>query len=84
MRAVACADTPRLGRNPPTDAAEDLRKVSIHDPRKLFAQWLLVDQQMNPRVVMAVGGWNSFAAIEPYLNSPTEDVVDEAFADISL
>lgn len=26
---------------------------------------------------MAVGGWDSFAAIEPYLNAPSEDVIDE-------
>jgi integrase len=59
---------------------EDFRKVSTHDLRRRFAQRLLVDQQMNPRVVMAVGGWDSFAAIEPYLNAPSEEVVDDAFA----
>ena len=63
---------------------EDFRKVSTHDLRRRFAQRLLVDEGMNPRVVMAVGGWDSFAAIEPYLNSPTEDVVDEAFREASV
>jgi len=63
---------------------EDFRKVSTHDLRRRFAQRLLVDEAMNPRVVMAVGGWDSFAAIEPYLNTPTEDVVDEAFRDAAL
>jgi len=63
---------------------EDFRKVSTHDLRRRFAQRLLVDEGMNPRVVMAVGGWESFAAIEPYLNAPTEDVVDEAFREASL
>jgi hypothetical protein len=33
---------------------------------------------------MAVGGWDSFAAIEPYLNAPREDVIDEAFTEASL
>lgn len=28
---------------------------------------------------MRVDGGSSFQAIEPYLNEPTEDVVDEAF-----
>jgi hypothetical protein len=46
-------------------------------------QRLLVDENMNPRVVMQVGGWSSFQAIEPYLNAPTEDVVDEAFASVN-
>jgi hypothetical protein len=34
---------------------------------------------MNPRVVMTVGGWDSFQAIEPYLNAPTAEVVNKAF-----
>jgi hypothetical protein len=28
---------------------------------------------------MAVGGWDSFAAIEPYLNAPSEQVINDAF-----
>jgi hypothetical protein len=39
---------------------------------------------MNPRVAMQVGGWSSFQAIKPYLNSPTEAVVDDEFADVEL
>ena len=63
---------------------EDFRHVSSHDLRRRFAQRLLVDREMNPRVVMQVGGWDSFQAIEPYLNAPTEDVVDEAFEEAGL
>jgi len=58
--------------------------VSSHDLRRRFAQRLLVDRQMNPRVVMAVGGWDSFQAIEPYLNAPTADVVNDAFEEAGL
>lgn len=39
---------------------------------------------MNPRVVMDVGGWNSFSVIEPYLNAPTDQVINEAFAEARL
>ena len=63
---------------------DDFRYVSSHDLRRRFAQRLLVDRQMNPRVVMAVGGWDSFQAIEPYLNAPTPDVVNEAFEEAGL
>lgn len=63
---------------------EDFQYVSSHDLRRRFAQRLLVDHSMNPRVVMAVGGWDSFQAIEPYLNAPTVEVVDDAFEDASL
>ena len=58
---------------------EDFKYVSSHDLRRRFAQRLLVDKQTNPRVVMQVGGWDSFQAIEPYLNAPTPEVVNEAF-----
>lgn len=63
---------------------EDFLDVSSHDLRRRFAQRLLVDEGMNPRVVMAVGGWSSFAAIEPYLNAPSEDVINEAFDEAGL
>ncbi len=60
---------------------EDFRHVSSHDLRRRFAQRLLVDQDVNPRIVMQVGGWDSVQAIEPYLNAPTPEVVDDAFAE---
>jgi integrase len=39
---------------------EGFRHVSSHDLRRRFAQRLLVDEQLNPRVVIQVGGWESF------------------------
>jgi integrase len=63
---------------------DDFRYVSSHDFRRRFAQRLLVDRQMNPRVVMQVGGWDSFQAIEPYLNAPTPEVVNDAFEEVGL
>jgi integrase len=63
---------------------DDFEDVSSHDLRRRFAQRLLVDEGMNPRVVMNVGGWSSFGAIEPYLNEPTEEVVNEAFDEVDL
>lgn len=63
---------------------QDFRYVSSHDLRRRFAQRLLVDQQMNPRVVMQIGGWSSFQAIEPYLNAPSPSVVNDAFEEAGL
>jgi integrase len=63
---------------------KDFQQVSSHDLRRRFAQRLLVDQQMNPRVVMAVGGWDSFQAIEPYLNAPAPEVVNQAFEEADV
>ena len=76
VRAVVKRTARRAADETGTD---DYEFVSAHDLRRRFAQRLLVDNQMNPRVVMAVGGWDSFQAIEPYLNSPSEDVVNSAF-----
>jgi hypothetical protein len=45
---------------------------------------MLVNGNMNPRVLMAVGGWNSFQAIGPSLNEPTESVINDAFASIDF
>ncbi|MFC7251427.1 site-specific integrase [Halomicroarcula sp. GCM10025324] len=81
VRAVIRRTAQRAARE---TGDEDFEKVSTHDLRRRFAQRLLVDQQMNPRVVMAVGGWDSFAAIEPYLNAPSEDVIDDAFVEVGL
>jgi len=63
---------------------EDYLDVSSHDLRRRFAQRLLVDEAMNPRVVMTVGGWSSFEAMKPYLNSPSEDVINDAFDDVEV
>lgn len=67
-----------------TTGEDDFRYVSSHDLRRRFAQRLLVDQQMNPRVVMQIGGWSSFQAIEPYLNAPSPAVVNKAFEEAGL
>ena len=63
---------------------EDFLEVSSHDLRRRFAQRLLVDEDINPRLVMQVGGWDSFQAIEPYLNAPTPDIVDDALQEAGL
>lgn len=39
---------------------------------------------MDPRVVVAVSGWDSFTAIEPSLNEPTPEVVNEVFEEAGL
>jgi integrase len=51
----------------------DYERVSTHDLRRCWANHLLVEQNISPRIVMALGGWSSYDAIEPYLTAPTED-----------
>jgi len=52
---------------------EDYRKVLTHDLRRCWANQLLVGEGVSPRIVMALGGWPSYDAIEPYLAAPTDE-----------
>jgi integrase len=63
---------------------DDFRKVSSHDLRRYFAQTLLVRERVNPRVVMSVGGWSDFQAIEPYLNKPDVATIAREFDQAGL
>lgn len=63
---------------------EDLRDGSSSVLRCQFAQRLLVDRGLNPRVAMLVGGWDSFQAIDSYRNEPTPGIMNAAFAEAGL
>ena len=62
----------------------DYKKVSSHDLRRSWAHYLLVEQKINPRIVMALGGWSSYDAIEPYLNKPSESNIIDAMSAVDL
>jgi len=53
-------------------AGERWQHVSSHDLRRSWATRHLVERQVDVRTMMAVGGWSSYSAIEPYLKEPTE------------
>ncbi|WIV67917.1 bacterio-opsin activator domain-containing protein [Natrialbaceae archaeon AArc-T1-2] len=59
-----------------------LESVSTSDLRRRFAYASLVEHEINPRVVKAVGGWQSFEGLEPYLSEPNEDAIVDAFETI--
>ncbi|RDI70540.1 site-specific integrase [Halopelagius longus] len=54
--------------------------VSSHDLRRSWATWHLVERPdpVDVRTMMAVGGWSSYSAIEPYLDAPTEKRIGAA------
>ena len=52
--------------------------VSSHDLRRSWATYHLVEREVDVRTMMAVGGWSSYEAIEPYLAKPTESRIGEA------
>src|SRR5699024_8485964 len=62
----------------------DFRKVSSHDLRRYFAHTCLVEKRMNPRVVMEIGGWEDYAALEPYLNKPSPSTIVSEFETAEL
>jgi len=51
--------------------------VSSHDLRRSWATYLLVEQNVAVRVMMEIGGWSSYEAIEPYLTKPTAEKIGE-------
>lgn len=62
----------------------DYTRVSTHDLRRCWANHLLVEENISPRIVMALGGWSSYDAIEPYLAAPTEDNIIDTMSAVSL
>ena len=60
------------------------RRVSTHDLRRCWANHLLVEEGVSPRIVMALGGWSSYDAIEPYLAAPTEENINRAMTAVEL
>ena len=63
---------------------DDYQRVSSHDLRRCWANHLLVEHGVSPRIVMALGGWSSYDAIEPYLAAPTETNIIETMSAVSL
>ncbi|WP_049972395.1 bacterio-opsin activator domain-containing protein [Haladaptatus cibarius] len=62
------------------DRVDGLRDVTCRDLRKYFAWWSLVEEEIDPRVVQAVGGWTNLESLAPYLDRPTTTDVIDAFA----
>ena len=58
-----------------TDSDERWQHVSSHDLRRAWANYHLVEKEVSVRVMMAIGGWSSYAAIEPYLNQPSSSKI---------
>lgn len=60
------------------DEHDDWKHVSSHDLRRHWAHHHLVERKVPVRVMMAIGGWSSYSAIEPYLTEPSEsNIIDE-------
>ncbi|WP_436924914.1 tyrosine-type recombinase/integrase [Halosimplex amylolyticum] len=62
----------------------DFERVSSHDLRRAWANHLLVEENVSPRIVMALGGWSSYDAIEPYLAAPKESNIIDSMSHVSL
>ncbi|MES3518319.1 MAG: bacterio-opsin activator domain-containing protein [Natronomonas sp.] len=62
-------------------ADESIGSVSSSDLRQYFARRLLSREEIDPRVVAAIGGWNRLAALEPYTDTRVDDAtIAAAFA----
>ncbi len=57
--------------------------VSSHDLRRSWATHHLVEKDVGVRVMMEIGGWSSYAAIEPYLAKPTPSKIGAEMNNLS-
>ncbi|MFT4904118.1 MAG: PAS domain S-box-containing protein [Natronomonas sp.] len=55
--------------------------LSSEDLRRYFARRLLVEEDVDPRVVREVGGWERLAALDPYVEPADDSDVAAAFSD---
>ncbi|MCL9813982.1 bacterio-opsin activator domain-containing protein [Natranaeroarchaeum aerophilus] len=73
-----------------TDEAADqtgndrFRSVSTADLRQFFAETLLVEEDVDPRIVRTVGGWQSLDTLVQYLDPIDEDAIVEALSSASV
>ena len=67
----------REARERLTDDSDRWQHVSSHDLRRSWATHHLVEKEVNPRVMMEIGGWSSYNAMEPYLTKPSDSKIGE-------
>ncbi|SNZ03287.1 hypothetical protein SAMN06269185_0238 [Natronoarchaeum philippinense] len=60
--------------------ADRLSEVSASDLRSYFARTLLVEETVDPRVVLAAGGWESLSSFDRLLDAPGEAAIADALA----
>ena len=73
----------RWVREAARDLAEDGHgqrwgEVSSHDLRRSWATYHIVEEGVDVRTMMAIGGWSDYSAIEPYLGEPTEAKIGDS------
>lgn len=64
------------------DEHDDWGHVSSHDLRRHWAHYHLVEERVPVRVMMSIGGWSSYSAIEPYLTTPSESNIIDAMSSV--
>jgi PAS domain S-box-containing protein len=60
---------------------DSLAGVASDDLRRYFARRLLVEEDVDPRAVRAVGGWDRLGALDSYVEPLEEREIAAAFAD---
>lgn len=61
---------------------DDFKHVSSHDLRRFWANRMLNEYDINPRIVMDMGGWSSFNSMKPYMRPATPENITEEMVDV--
>jgi integrase len=57
---------------------DDLLSVLSHDLRRFWANKVPNELNVNPRIVMEMGGWSSFNSMKPYIQPATPETIAKA------
>lgn len=60
----------------------DFQYVSSHDLRRYWANKMLNEYKINPRIVMKMGGWSSFDSMRPYMAPATPENITQAMVNV--
>lgn len=55
-----------------------MSEASSYDLRRSLTTYHLIENEVDVRTLMSIGGWSDYYAIEPYLAKPTESRIGEA------
>lgn len=58
-----------------TTGVEAWSSLSCHDFRRHWAHWHGDERGTNPRVLMSLGGWDSWEGMAVYLSQPSEETI---------
>lgn len=72
-----------IGKKAAEKTGEEMwENFSSHDLRAFFASNLLIRYDVNPEVVKEIGGWEDYKGLKPYLDKPSDDIIEKHLSEV--